>query len=169
MALSKGGHEVLLISPSGVFAGKLEELGFRWIAAPMSRRSLNPIRELVLLHWLWRVVRRERPDIVHGFTIKCAVYGALAARLTGAGRVSAVAGMGYVFTSNALKARLLRPLVRLLMGMALGGTRARIILQNPDDVRFFGKARIIEGEQLRLIRGSGVDCSAFTPPSTQID
>jgi glycosyltransferase involved in cell wall biosynthesis len=77
--------------------------------------------------------------------------------------------MGYVFTSNALKARLLRPLVRLLMGMALGGTRARIILQNPDDVQFFGKARIIEGEQLRLIKGSGVDCSAFTPPAAQID
>ena len=167
VALRKAGHEVLLISPSGVFAGKLEELGFRWIAAPMNRRSLNPIRELFLLHWLWRVMRRERPDIVHGFTIKCAVYGALAGRLTGAGRVSAVAGMGYVFTSNTLKARLLRPLVRFLMRAVFGGTRTRIILQNPDDVQLFGKARIIGVEQLRLIQGSGVDCSAFTPPIMQ--
>ena len=169
VALCKAGHEVVLISPSGVFAGKLEELGFRWIAAPMNRRSLNPIRELFLLHWLWRVMRRERPDIVHGFTIKCAVYGSLAARLTGAGRVSAVAGMGYVFTSNALKARLLRPLVRFLMRAVFGGTRTRIILQNPDDVKLFRKARIIGVDQLRLIRGSGVDCSAFTPPIPQID
>ena len=123
-ALRRAGHEVLLISPSGVFAAKLEELGFRWIAAPMNRRSLNPIRELLLIYWLYKVMRRERPDIVHGFTIKCAVYGALAGRLTGAGRVSAVAGMGYVFTSNALKARLLRPLVRFLMRAVFGGTRA---------------------------------------------
>ena len=92
----------------------------------MNRRSLNPIRELLLLHWLWRVMRRERPDIVHGFTIKCAVYGALAGRLTGAGRVSAVAGMGYVFTSDALKARLLRPLVRFLMRAVFGGTRVEL-------------------------------------------
>ena len=166
-ALRRAGHEVLLISPSGVFAAKLEELGFRWIAAPMNRRSLNPIRELLLIYWLYKVMRRERPDIVHGFTIKCAVYGALAGRLTGAGRVSAVAGMGYVFTSNALKARLLRPLVRFLMRAVFGGTRARIILQNPDDVQLFGKARIVGMEQLRLIQGSGVDCSAFTPPIAQ--
>ena len=46
----------------------------------MERRSLNPYRELALLVWLWRLVRSERPDVVHSFTIKGAVYGALAAR-----------------------------------------------------------------------------------------
>ena len=142
-ALRESGHEILLVSPPGPYGEKLEALGFRWIAAPMERSSLNPLRELTLLGWLWRLMRREQPDVVHGFTIKCAVYGALVGRLVGAGRVNAVAGMGYVFISDSVKARLLRPSLRLLMRAALGGDRARLILQNPDDVQLFERARIV--------------------------
>jgi glycosyltransferase involved in cell wall biosynthesis len=133
----------------------------------MERASLNPLRELALLGWLWRLMRRERPDIVHGFTIKCVVYGALVGRSVGAGRINAVSGMGYVFTSDSLKARLLRPILRLLMRAALGGERARLILQNPDDVQLFERAGIVPSEQIRMVRGSGVDCSRFLPPNDE--
>lgn len=130
----------------------------------MDRRSLNPLREAGLLWHLRRLLRRERPALVHGFTIKCAVYGALAARLAGVpARVSAVAGMGYVFTNDALKARLLRPPVRLLMRLALDGRDARLVLQNPDDVALFEKARLVDPSRIRLIPGSGVDCERFAP------
>lgn len=155
---------MLLVSPAGPYGQKLRALGFRWTAAPMRRESLDPLRELALLYWLWRLVRMERPQIVHGFTIKCAVYGGLVARLLGATRVNAVAGMGYVFISDTLKARLLRPVVRTLMRLALGGKRARLILQNPDDVRFFEWSGIAPRAQIRLIPGSGVDCVRFSPP-----
>ena len=100
----------------------------------MDRRSLNPLREVVFLRWLWRLMRHERPDVVHGFTIKCAVYGSVAARLLGVARVNAVAGLGYVFSSRDIKSRLLRPLVRSIMRLTLGGRDAKVILQNPDDV-----------------------------------
>ena len=116
-----------------------------------------------MLHQV-RLLRRERPDVVHGFTNKCAVYGSLAARLAGVpGRVNAVAGMGYVFISNSLKARVLRPVVRSLLKLALGGRNARLILQNPDDVALFEMAGLVDPAQVRLIAGSGVDCSRFTP------
>lgn len=129
----------------------------------MDRRSLNPLREAGLLVHLWRLFRREKPDLVHGFTIKCAVYGSLAARLSGVpARINAVAGMGYVFTSKDAKARMLRPLVRTLLKLALGGRGARLILQNPDDVALFEQARLVEARHVRLISGSGVDCSRFT-------
>ena len=162
LALREGGHDVLLISPLGPYGEKLRALGMRWEPLPMDRRSLNPLREAALLSHLWRLFRREAPDLVHGFTIKCAVYGSLAARLSGVpARVNAVAGMGYVFTSNDRKARLLRPLVRALLKLALGGRDARLILQNPDDVALFAQAGLVDARQVRLIPGSGVDCSRF--------
>ncbi len=162
MALREAGHEVLLVSPPGPYGDKLRELGFRWIAAPMERRSLNPLRELSLLYWLLRLMKQERVDLVHGFTIKCAVYGSLAARCAGiAGRVNAVTGMGYVFTSGEIRAQLLRPVVRGLLRMALDGRGARLILQNPDDVTLFREAGLVDMSRVRLIRGSGVDCSRF--------
>ena len=164
LALRDTGHDVLLISPPGPYGEKLRDLGLRWEPLPMQRRSLNPLREASLVLHLWRLFRREQPDLVHGFTIKCAVYGSLAARLSGvASRVNAVAGMGYVFISDDTKARVLRPMVRALLKLALDGRGARLILQNPDDVALFEEAGLVDGKHVRLIAGSGVDCSRFGP------
>jgi glycosyltransferase involved in cell wall biosynthesis len=169
-ALRDAGHDLLLLSPPGEHGERLRALGFRWEPVEMDRRSLNPMRELGLIWGLARQFRRERPDVVHGFTIKCAVYGALAARLAGVpARVSAVAGMGYVFTSNELKARLLRPLVRGLMRLSLDGAQSRLILQNPDDVEMFTRSRLMDPARIRLIEGSGVDCTRFLPPAIPRD
>lgn len=162
LALQRRGFDLLLLSPAGPYGEALRALGLRWQPVPMERRSLNPGREAWLLGWLVALLRRERPDLVHGFTIKCAIYGSLAARLAGVpARVNAVAGMGYVFTSNDLTARLLRPLVRSLMHAALDGRDARLILQNPDDVALCERAGWVDRARVRLIRGSGVDCSRF--------
>ena len=164
LALREAGHELLLLSPPGEYGARLRALGLRWEPVPMDRRSLNPLREAAVLAHLWRLFRRERPDLVHGFTIKCAVYGSLAARAAGVpARVNAVTGMGYVFTSTDAKARALRPLVRLLMRAALDGRDARLILQNPDDVAVFEQARLVAPGHIRLIPGSGVDCVRFAP------
>ena len=167
-ALRDAGYEVVLVSPPGEYGARLTGLGFRWIAAPMERRSLHPGREAVLLWWLYRLIRRERADLVHGFTIKCAVYGSLAARMAGVpARLNAVAGMGYVFISGDLKARLLRPPVRAALRLALGGRGAALILQNPDDVALFERARLVDPEAVQLIHGSGVDCRRFAPTDTR--
>ena len=164
LALVEAGHEVLLISPDGPYGAKLSAFGLRWRPVPLQRRSLNPLREAAFILSLVRLLRHERPDVIHGFTLKCAVYGSLAGRLAClSGRVNAITGMGYVFTNNDLKARLLRPLVRTVMRLALDGPRARLVLQNPDDVAFFTSHRLVRSDHIRLIAGSGVDCEVFQP------
>jgi len=163
LELKRRGVEVVLVSPAGPYGARLLERGLRWIPAPLQRRSLGPLRELKVVTWLWRLLRQERPDLVHGFTIKCAVYASIAARLAGVpARVSAVTGMGYVFTSNDVRARLLRPLVRGLMRVALGGPRLRLVLQNSDDVALFKRSHLMDPQGIRLIPSSGVDLSRFT-------
>lgn len=169
MALRDAGHDVLLLSPEGSYGEKLRGLGLRWQPLPMDRRSLNPLREARLLLHLAALFRKERPALVHGFTIKSAVYGSLAARLAGVpARVNAVAGMGFVFISNSAKAHVLRPIVRTLLKFALGGRNARLILQNPDDVAFFEQAGLVDADHVRLIPGSGVDCARFAPDSAKV-
>lgn len=170
LALQKEGFEVLLISPPGPYGEKLRDLGLRWESLPMDRRSLNPFHELRLFWHLWRLFKREQPDLVHGFTVKCAVYGGLASRLAGVPAwVSAVAGIGYVFTSDDVKARLLRPLVRILLRVALDSDHSRLILQNPDDVALFKDTKLVHPSRIRLIRGSGVDCTRFKERDPSVD
>ena len=164
LALVAEGYDVLLLSPPGEYGSRLQALGLRWQALRMDRRSLNPFREARALIGLLTLLRRERPALIHAFTIKCAIYGSLAARLTGIpARINAVAGLGYVFASKELKARLLRPVVRMLLRFALQGRNARLILQNPDDQALFERSGLLEAGHIDLIRGSGVDCSRFCP------
>lgn len=163
-ALRAAGAEVVLISPSGPYGARLQAEGFRWIALPMARRSLNPFRELLLLLHLARLYHYEKPDIVHHFTIKCVIYGSLAARLAGIRRrINAVAGLGYVFISDELRARLLKPFVRTLMKLALGGKQSRLVLQNADDQVLFEQAGLVSAVQTVLIPGSGVNTDRFQP------
>jgi glycosyltransferase involved in cell wall biosynthesis len=163
-ALQEAGAEVLLISPPGPYGAKLAKAGFRWIPLPMDRRSLNPLRELRLLLLLIRLYRREHPDVVHHFTIKCVVYGSFAARVAGIQkRINAVAGMGYIFAENGSRARLLRPLVRWLMRIAVAGRQARLILQNMQDCEAFLRDKLADEKHIRLIRGSGVNTHHFRP------
>lgn len=161
-SLRDEGHEVTLLSPVGVYSERLKTLGFNWVAAPLIRRSLNPVRELIFLLWLRKFIINNNIELVHGFTIKCSVYGSLAAKMSGdRARVSAIAGLGYIFSSNDLRATLIRPILNLLMRLALDGKNARLILQNPDDRSLFLKLGIVAKERIRLIKGSGVDCSKF--------
>ena len=165
-ALLKAGHEVLLVSPPGPYGERLHALGLRWTPAPMKRRSLNPLRELALVLWLRSLMVRERVDLVHGFTIKCVIYGSLAGYLSGVqARLNSVAGMGYVFTSRDLKARALQPVVRNLLRLALKGSSVRLILQNLDDIAVFERAHLVDSRSIRFIPGSGVDCARFAPDS----
>ena len=167
-AIVKSGRSALLLSPDGPYGQRLREMGFDWRAVPMHRRSLNPFREIFLIIQLMRLFRREKPALVHSFTIKAAIYGSIAARLAGIpAQINAVAGMGYVFISPDLRARVLRPLVRLLLRFVLNAPGSTLVLQNDDDVQLFLKARLVARERIRVIRGSGVDCSRFTPPSSR--
>ncbi len=102
--------------------------------------------------------------MVHNFTIKCVVYGSLAAQLAGINkRLNAVTGLGHVFISDSAKARLLRPLVKALLRLALRGSQSRLILQNPDDVELFTQLGLIGTERIHLIKSSGVDTRRFMP------
>ncbi|WP_424683472.1 glycosyltransferase family 4 protein [Frateuria sp. YIM B11624] len=164
--LQADGHEVVMLSPPGPFGGRFAARGFRWVTLPMDRASLNPLREAMTLRHLVRVLRREKPDLLHNFTVKCAVYGGAAARLAGVpATVNAVAGMGYVFTSNGVKARCLRPLVQALMRGTLDHRRSLLVLQNPDDAEIFRRSRLVARDRIHVIRSSGVDTSRFRPGS----
>jgi len=162
LQLRSMGMEVVMVSPPGDFGERFQQHGIRWRPLPMQRSSLNPWREAGTLARLVQLLREERPDLLHSFTLKCAVYGALAARAARVPAVvNAVTGLGYVFSSDRAKARMLRPLVSLLMRGALGGEHSRVILQNPDDAQAFADARLAPPHNIRLIRGSGVDLTRF--------
>lgn len=78
-------------------------------------------------------------------------------------RIHAVTGLGHIFISQSLRARILRPLVKGLLRLALRGKGSRLILQNHDDRDLFLQHNLLTLKRIFIIRGSGVDTERFAP------
>jgi glycosyltransferase involved in cell wall biosynthesis len=158
------GFEVVVATRVQSHGERIAAEGFRVVPLQWRRRSLHPWNEARALFELLGVYRRERADIVHHIALKPAVYGSLAARLTGSRAVvNTVAGMGYVFTSRELKARLLGPPLKAAFRFLFNRPNVRVIIQNPDDGKALADFCGVGRDQTVLIRGSGVDLSRFAP------
>lgn len=159
-AARDAGFDVAVATRITAHGERIRSAGLRLIPIALRRSSRNPWSELQAIREIAAIYRREKPDIVHHVAMKPVLYGSLAAKITGVPHtVNALAGMGYVFTSQNASARLLRPWITLAFRLLLRNTR--VILQNPDDRDSLLSAGILNENQAVLIRGSGVDTDVF--------
>jgi glycosyltransferase involved in cell wall biosynthesis len=163
VGLRKAGYEVLLVSPDGEYVPRLVAAGFEWKPFEVTRRGINPFSELRTILRFRRLLKKEKPDILNNYTIKCVIYGSLAARFTGVSHViNTIPGLGYVFTDQP-KAKLLRFFVEILYRIALKETT--VIFINRDDMAQFIEKKLSQAEQVHLIESCGVDTVQFSPVS----
>jgi glycosyltransferase involved in cell wall biosynthesis len=162
--LRERGFEVGLVSPFGEYTSRLTELGFPWNAWEVGRKTISPIDEFMALSQLTQLYKREKPDIVHHFTIKPVIYGSWAARLAGVPRViNSITGRGYVFLADRWKARLLRPPTRAFYHIALALPNCRVIFENEEDKDYFIQQKLLRPEIASVIAGVGVDTERYFP------
>jgi glycosyltransferase involved in cell wall biosynthesis len=164
LAASDSGYEVHL---SALDSGELDLLrdhGIPFHPLHVDRTGLNPVKDLRMALELARAVRVVRPALMHTVTIKPVIYGGIIARLLGVpSLVSAVTGLGQVFTDRKSVPWPIRALARALYRLALGHRNSCTIFQNPDDQAFMVDANLVPIERTALIRGSGVDMTCFVP------
>ena len=161
-ALRERGDEVVMLSPAGDYAARLLDMGFRWEEFPLSRRGMNPVAELGTAYRLYRFYKREKPEIVHHFTVKCVLYGSLAAHLAGIKAiVNSITGLGYLFLPGSMVKNLMRALVRAWYRLVMRGTQ--VIFENSEDREIFLRYGFIRPEDGHLIPGVGVNVHHFAP------
>lgn len=161
-ALRARGYDVAVVAGAERGLGsKIESEGLRFIPIPLERRSMRPHREFATFLSLWRLYRRESPDVVHHVTIKPVLYGSIASRLARVPRViNAIPGLGYMFAATGWKGRLRRALVMFAYRVAASRSM-RFIFQNSSDRDLFCSGGVVNESQARLIRGAGVDVNRF--------
>ena len=163
-AAASAGFHVHVATAPGPAVAAIEAEGFAHHPVALSRRGVNPLREVWVPWSLFRLYRSVKPDLVHHVTIKPVLYGGIAARLAGVPAViAAVSGLGFVFLDRGRGAGVLRNLVRALYRFALRQRNGRVIFQNDDDRAEFIARRLVAQEDCVLIKGSGVDLDLFRP------
>ncbi len=163
-AVVAAGHEVSMVCPDGPYVERLREAGFtvRTFRAPSDGFSLSANH--LALQDITAAYRELRPELVHLFTPVCVLLGAIAARRCRVPyRVAALTGLGHVFTSESVKAKVARPGLRWLFRRELSRPGTEVIFQNEADMRELIEAGVVQPEHCHLIRGSGVDTERFRP------
>lgn len=157
-ALVAEGYRVVCLSPRDNYSARLGELGAEWRALPMDNAGTNPLRDLALVGQFWRCYRQLRPRVAFHFTIKNNVYGTWAARALGIRVVNNVSGLGTAFIRSGLVPAVVRLLYRLSQPLA-----HRVFCQNTEDFSLLQQRRLVPGQRLELLPGSGVDLRRFHP------
>ncbi|MEX1124456.1 MAG: glycosyltransferase family 4 protein [Acidimicrobiia bacterium] len=146
------------ISAAGEFVSELEAKGISHIALASSTRGMNLLADVRAVGQLWRVLRRERPDILHTHNPKPGVYGRIVGRLAGVPIVvNTVHGLYATPESSFMK----RVIVYTLEWVASRFSDAELI-QSPEDFELLWQRKIMPRSKLRLL-GNGVDLERFRP------
>ncbi|MDB5763098.1 MAG: glycosyl transferase group 1 [Herminiimonas sp.] len=157
-ALLEKGYEVLALAPDDEYRPLLQDMGCRFITMPMDTNGTNPVTDLLLLTRYLRVLRRERPFLYLGYTIKPNIYGSLAAHALGIPVINTISGLGAAFIRDNLVTRIVRQLYRLSLRRS-----RRVYFQNPDDKALFVSGGLIRPDAAYPIAGSGIDLTRYLP------
>lgn len=157
-AARDAGYEVTVATRFDRHAEVIRSEGIGAAPFALGRGGMNPFRAGAAVLRLAALYRRLRPDIVHHIAFKSIVVGSIAAKLA---KVPAVVntftGLGYMYSSDDLRAALLRRPVETVLRACLSGRGRAVIAQNPDDRRTLAGVMGVRPESLALVRGSGVD------------
>ena len=164
VAARSAGYDVVVVAREREHGERIRAAGLRLIPLAFSRSGTNPLQECRLMLALMRIYRNERPSLVHHIAVKPILYGSLAALLSGVRAiVNAPVGMGYVFSSRDLRARCIRPLLRLAYRCLMNPRGSKVVFENIDDLQNNVSIGIVNPSDAVLVRGAGVDISHFQP------
>jgi len=161
-AAQRAGYDIHVVTHVDKHRAAIEALDFRVHEVDWRRGSIDPFAFLNSI----RAVRRHYcaigPDLVHHVALQPTIVGSLAASGLPCVRLNALTGLGFVFTSETLRARFVRPILRALLRYAFRDARAAVLVENPDDrdaVKALGAAE----KRIFTIAGSGVDTDKLRP------
>ncbi len=161
-AAQQAGYQVTVLTRVNRHGDIIRSQGFNLIPLDIDRGGVNPIRELITLVKVWKIYTQIKPDIVHHVALKPVLYGGLAVLFTrDIKSVNLIAGLGAIFSSDKLKARLLKSLVKFFLRTLFKSSASRVIVQNADDRDLLINQLGINANNVVLIKGSGVDTQKY--------
>ena len=141
---------------------ELESLGARVIPFDFQRASFDPVRQAGIVRGLSRLIREERPDVIHAIALKPIALAGLAfiamnGRLGTAKFVMHLTGVGFAGTASAGRGFSLYSMTLRFIRRLMQRTDTALLVENPDDAaRVVGPAWATR-DNVTILGGAGVD------------
>lgn len=164
LAFITKGHDVVAIGneSENKWQEKFNQNGIDYRSVIIQRNSINPFKDLITLLSLKKMLKQIRPDKIFTYQAKTVIYGGIAANYLGITEVyPMIAGVGSIFLSDSIKARIIRFVLKIEYRISMKKC-PYVFFQNTDDIDVFIKNRIVNRDQVVMINGSGVNLAEFT-------
>ncbi len=157
--LTELGHELVVSIPECDTENKeiLQSYGCRIVfTKEMERRGMNPIKDLSLLSAYKKLIKKEKPDKVITYTIKCNIYGSYACRKLNVPCYANVTGLGSTFQGDGL----VRKMVSFMYKFSMKKCK-KVFFENEGNKSVLVNSGIIKEEQAIVMPGAGVNLDEF--------
>lgn len=152
------GNEVLVLAPTDSYTKEIQDWGIQFINTPLERTGANPIKDLGYLRTLFRVFKKEKPDVVLSYTIKSNIYASLAGKISSVPVICNVSGLGTVFMVDGLAGKVAMMLYKIAFRYS-----QYIFFQNEDDKNLFVSHVKVGDKKIGILPGSGINLERFQP------
>jgi len=157
-ALKEKGAEVKFCAPKDNYTKKIIKRGYDFKEIKLDRGGFNPFRDLRTIYQLYRIYKKENPEVVLHYQVKPNIYGAIAAKLAGIHCINTVSGLGSSFVTPSLLTHFVKFLYRISFRFP-----DKVFFQNQDDLQLFVKGKLVNKEKTGWVPGSGVNTKKFSP------
>ena len=149
-------HSVTICLPDGDYIKDMVDMGCNFIPCDhLERRGMNPQKELKLLAFYQKLLKKETPDIVFTYTIKPNVYGGIVCGKLGIPYVANITGLGTAVENAGLMQKVTLALYKLGLKKA-----QMVFFQNAENKSFMLEKNVVKGVSFQL-PGSGVNLNHF--------
>lgn len=161
-ALKEKCKNILIICSDTGCINNIKALGFNVTPFPACNTKINFSTALRNCIFLFRTFRNHRPDLVHLSSLYISFLGGIASfKLRETNMIQAITGLGYLFTSDSPRAKLLRTVLSPIFRLCWNKRTSYFLFQNSDDAEVFRKYRFVSSN-FRIIPGSGIDEIKFS-------
>ena len=149
--LNKRGFEISVCCKD---TGKVNDIiknGITHFPLSVDRKSLSIIK----------TVGTVKPEVVHLISMRPIILGLISTFFVHSRFCATFTGMGFLFIKKSFKFNFLRQLIIIYLKFFLKFKNLYFIVQNRDDKNFFRNIFKLKKNNLRVIRGSGIDINYF--------
>jgi hypothetical protein len=101
-------HNVTVAFPrGGSRTNEIESMGCKYIDLPMERKGINPIKDIMLINNIKKVLKKQSPEILLTFTIKPNLYGGYASSKLGIPQIANITGLGTAVENPSIMQKIL--------------------------------------------------------------
>ena len=160
----KLGYDVVAVSAPApeIIEKELSLLGVTFKPVPLKRDQLNPLKDLIAIFKLCKIVRAEKPEYIFAYTVKPIIFSAFCLNLLSNSKLYVmITGLGYAFSGKTLKQSLVKKLLIGLYRYAISKSEV-VFFQNKDDPAFFQDLKILTVKnKIVQVNGSGVNTDHY--------